>query len=115
MSPNLLGGGLTNEQAAPTLRSMRPSIDSLPAPEMSPGQRLKWVREQALRVTQQQLADKVGVARANLAMWETDQYRPSLENAVALEALTGIPPRAWLELPDETAVSPAPAAEVGHG
>lgn len=88
---------------------MQPSEDSpatSPAPEnatnLSPAERLLlWRRRQGL--SQHAAALLLGVASAQLYKYETGRGRPSLDNAVRMEPITGIPASAW---------SPAPVAEV---
>ena len=48
-----------------------------------------------LNLTQQAMAERLGVTRVTLSKWERGRARPSLEKAVLLEQQTGIPPSAW--------------------
>ena len=45
------------------------------------GTRLKELREEA-RLTQEQLAEEIGVKKNTVYRWETGEYRPSDENAL---------------------------------
>jgi transcriptional regulator with XRE-family HTH domain len=48
-----------------------------------------------LKLTQQALADLLGVTRVTLSGWERGRALPSLAKAVLLEQRAGIPPFAW--------------------
>lgn len=50
--------------------------------------RLKDLRKKS-RLTQQELADKVGTNRVNITKWETGRTEPSLENVVKLSKILG--------------------------
>jgi transcriptional regulator with XRE-family HTH domain len=60
--------------------------------------RLKELREQA-GLTQQQLADRVGMSRFGIAQFEQGRNKPSLESAVALAEALGVECTAFLEAP----------------
>ena len=59
-----------------------------------PAWRLRKYRAD-LKLTQQALAELLGVTRVTLSGWERGRALPSLEKAVLLEQRTGIPPSAW--------------------
>lgn len=69
--------------------------ETLPPPTLTAAERLKFVRENVLRLTQAQLAERMGVSRANVTNWESGTYRPDLDNAVGLYRVTGIEVEAW--------------------
>lgn len=46
-------------------------------------ERLRFLRKQN-KLTQQELADKVGTNRVNITKWETGRAQPNLENVVKL-------------------------------
>lgn len=46
-------------------------------------ERLRFLRKQN-KLTQQELADKVGTNRVNITKWETGRTQPNLENVVKL-------------------------------
>ena len=48
--------------------------------------RLKELRKKN-RLTQQELADKVGTNRVNITKWETGRTEPTLENIVKLSKI----------------------------
>jgi transcriptional regulator with XRE-family HTH domain len=54
----------------------------------SAGTRIR-LRRQALKLTQQQLADKLGVDRATVSAWERGKHYPD-RNEGAVEAVLGI-------------------------
>jgi putative transcriptional regulator len=60
-------------------------------------------------MTQQQLADRVGVTRQTILSIEKGRYRPSIELALALAQVFGVPVEALFELaPDGSAQEEAP-------
>ena len=50
------------------------------------GKKLREVRK-SKKLTQQELADKVGTNRVNVTKWETGRTEPSFENLVKLAGL----------------------------
>ena len=56
--------------------------------EPSPGRRIR-LRRQALKLSQQELADRVGVNRATVSAWERGKQLP-VRNEGAIEAVLGI-------------------------
>ncbi|WP_081631199.1 helix-turn-helix transcriptional regulator [Methylobacterium sp. 77] len=71
------------------LRSELPLLDGIfPAMESSRGEALRSARK-ALRLTQQQVADKIGVTRAAVGQWENDEPI-SFPNLKAVCAALGI-------------------------
>ncbi len=69
----------------------------IPFPQpATPGQRLR--RERRLReLTQAQLAQRLGRKASTVAHWEADHHRPSLQAALRLKQLLGIPLSVWEE------------------
>lgn len=63
-------------------------------PSNDPARRLRQLRAD-LELTQQEMAERLGVTRVTLSLWERGRALPSLEKAVLLEQRTGIPPAAW--------------------
>jgi transcriptional regulator with XRE-family HTH domain len=63
-------------------------------PSNDPAWRLRKFRAE-LKLTQQALADLLGVTRVTLSGWERGRALPSLAKAVLLEQRAGIPPSAW--------------------
>ena len=62
-------------------------------------------------MSQDELAEKLGVTRQSISLWETGQTQPTLDNIVALAELFGISTDALL-----TAQEPASApADAGTG
>ena len=56
---------------------------------MTFSEKLKSIRKQA-RMSQEQLAEKLGVSRQAVTKWETDAGIPDIENIMAISALFGI-------------------------
>ena len=54
------------------------------------GTRLKELREEA-RLTQEQLAEEIGVKKNTVYRWETGEYRPSDENALLVAHYFKVP------------------------
>ncbi len=59
------------------------------ADETTFGAKLRAARDKA-GLTQQQLADRVGINRVVLARWETDAREPSIGSVLALAEALGI-------------------------
>ncbi len=57
-------------------------------------------------MSQDELADKLGVSRQSISLWETGQTQPTIENIIALSKISGAPPDALLGV--EGGASPAP-------
>lgn len=74
--------------------------------EWFPG-RLRELREQ-IGLTQQELAERVGVQRDAVARWEAGRREPSWSNVLALAAALGVDCMAFNE-------APAKAPERGRG
>lgn len=53
-----------------------------------------WMKKSA--TTQDQLAEMVGTSQANISRWLGGSI-PTVEHAVGLERVTGIPCAAWVE------------------
>lgn len=71
------------------------------------GERLRaWRDAQEPWVSQQALAEKLGVFQTTISHYERGSLLPGLQEAFAIEALTGIPARSWLQ-PDPHADSDA--------
>jgi transcriptional regulator with XRE-family HTH domain len=75
--------------------------------DQSPGARIR-LRRQALRWTQQQLADRLGVNRATVSAWETDKQLPdrtqgAIEDVLGISLLNGTGPEVYTD-PTERAV-----------
>ena len=51
---------------------------------------MKEIREKC-GITQQELADKLGVTQATISFWETGERYPSPSNLLQLEKLLGVP------------------------
>lgn len=49
----------------------------------------------AVDMTQRQIAGRLGVGRATVAMWISGQRVPDQDNRQAMQAAFGIPPDAW--------------------
>lgn len=95
MGPNVTSG---NRVAVMELDTRRRGI----------GIRIARLRE-SLQLTQQELADKVGVARPTIANWETGRKEPRGELAVRLARVLGVSPAYLLGYTDD------PTPEAGPG
>lgn len=56
---------------------------------MTLAEKLKFLRKQA-GMSQEQLAEKLGVSRQAVTKWETDAGIPDIENVIAISALFDI-------------------------
>ena len=67
-------------------------------------------------LTQQELADRIGVSRSKLTGWETRRYQPDVKNFMCLCQALGVSPEALsgIELENELADLPRPVAELAH-
>lgn len=70
---------------------------------MTCGERIKEEREKR-GMTQEQLAEAIGVTRQSVSKWEADQSRPSGAKLEKLSALFGLPLEAWAPPPPEREV-----------
>ena len=67
---------------------------------MTYGTRIKQARE-ALRMTQEQLAEELDISRQAVSKWEADLSRPAREKLEKLSAVLDIPPETWTEIDAE--------------
>lgn len=72
---------------------------------MLPGTRLKELRE-GKGLTQQKLADTIGVSRTAISQWETEAYQPEGDNLINLAGALGVSAAYLLEETDD----PTPAS-----
>jgi transcriptional regulator with XRE-family HTH domain len=75
--------------------------------DQSPGARIR-LRRQALRWTQQDLADRLGVNRATVSAWERNKQLPdrtqgAIEDVLGISLLNGTSPEVYID-PVERAV-----------
>ncbi|GAN69764.1 helix-turn-helix domain-containing protein [Acetobacter orleanensis] len=80
-------------------QSSHPEKDTKPQDIVSPGaelgQRMKILRK-AARLTQQQVADALGVSRPAIAFWETGREGSARKHIPKLAALFGVEPEIFL-------------------
>ena len=57
---------------------------------MSFGKNLQYLRQLSANMTQETLAEKVGVARQTIAKWETEESTPDLEMSGRLASVLGV-------------------------
>ena len=69
---------------------------------MTCGERIRQEREKR-KLSQEDLAERMGVSRQAVGKWEADQSRPTREKLERLSALFDLPPEAWQEEPPERA------------
>ena len=67
---------------------------------------LKRYRTEHGRMTQQELAETVGVTRQTIISIERGKYKPSIELALRLARVFGVTVEALFELEDPEAASP---------
>ena len=67
---------------------------------MTYGTRIKQARE-ALRMTQEQLAEELDISRQAVSKWEADLSRPTREKLDRLSRILDIPPETWAEIDAE--------------
>ncbi len=72
---------------------------------MTIGQRIQQLRMKQ-RLTQEQLADSLGVARQTISKWELDQAVPDVERIIRLAALFAVTTDAILLPPEEMPANP---------
>ena len=67
-------------------------------------------------LTQQELADRIGVPRSKLTGWETRRYQPDVKNFMLLCRALGVSPESLsgMELEGELADLPRPVAELAR-
>lgn len=63
---------------------------------------LKRYRFESDGMTQQELADRVGVTRQTIISIERGRYKPSIELALRLAGVFGVPVEAMFELENES-------------
>jgi putative transcriptional regulator len=61
--------------------------------------RVRELREGPERMTQQQLAEAIGVSRQTINAIETGKYQPSLEVALKIARVFAVPVEAIFDLP----------------
>jgi transcriptional regulator with XRE-family HTH domain len=54
------------------------------------GQRIKLLRRQKLNITQEKLAEAMGVSKSTISQWESDTNEPSVEALIKLADLFGV-------------------------
>ena len=69
---------------------------------MTCGERIRREREKR-RLSQEDLAERMGVSRQAVGKWEADRSRPTREKLERLSALFDLPPEVWREEPPERA------------
>ena len=67
-------------------------------------------------LTQQELADRIGVSRSKLTGWETRRYQPDVNNFMHLCQVLGVSPESLsgMELENKLADLPRPVAELAR-
>lgn len=83
---------------------MQPKTNKVQAdavlPQPAPvGERLRYIRERILGISQSELGRRVGSTKGTIANIESGRYTPSLRLAAALEPETGIPARDFAPAP----------------
>lgn len=61
-----------------------------PRPHLDTAERIKWHRENVVRMTQADYAVSIGVKRSALSLWEAGTHRLSLDGALALRTKYGL-------------------------
>ena len=69
---------------------------------MTCGERIRQEREKR-KLSQEDLAERMGVSRQAVGKWEADRSRPTREKLERLSALFELPPEVWREEPPERA------------
>ncbi len=59
-------------------------------PHADIAEKIKWHRQQVVRLTQEQYADALGVKRSALSLWEAGTHRLSLDGALAIRSKYGL-------------------------
>jgi transcriptional regulator with XRE-family HTH domain len=54
------------------------------------GQRIKQLRRQKLNITQEQLAEKMGVSKSTISQWESNTNEPNVDALIKLADLFGV-------------------------
>ena len=63
---------------------------------------IRELRSQTANMTQQELAERVGVTRQTIISIERGRYKPSIELAIRLARVFGVPVESLFELDDAT-------------
>ena len=67
---------------------------------MTYGEQIKQARE-AQRLTQEQLAEALGVTRQAVSKWEADLSRPARSKLERLSEVLEVPPETWAAIDEE--------------
>lgn len=93
IKPTYLATSSANQASLlnPLARKILARMDPLkPRPYADIAERLKWHREEIVKMTQDEYASSIGHKRAALSLWEAGTHRLSLDGALALRTRYGL-------------------------
>jgi DNA-binding XRE family transcriptional regulator len=93
---------------SPYHRAMATKTEA-PKSTLPAGERVRYVREQILGISQSELGSRVGCSKQTIANVEAGRFMPSLKLAANLERETGVPAVDFV--PPAVSPSPSPASE----